>query len=519
MRRGWTRLRIALAIGATSGVLMALRLFFPKPIGMADNGDGAGLMCTLNVAPRQQGFSNLYDAHAIFRYYPSHAGCGASNRGSSTTAYFMRANEWLARFLHFGAPIDLRITMVLYCVLVAALVVGLCLATPWGWKGQAAAAAGFLLIAGDSSIAGYPGSPFTETAGIVGLLIMAVAVLWAARTDRGVIPALVGVVVFAGAAALTVKSKPEMATAAVPIVVFLVWLVCRDRQWFASDGIARATSRVVEGVALLSLVAIATITATGIVTLRGNPKQFAWINKDQVLFVGILPHTHAAQALKEMGLPTSMAKYKGDTDFEPDTADRPNWDPIYPEQVEPKESYTLYAKYMLHHPQVGIAVLDVGAQHFLRGQVSSLGSYQAGEGAGGVQEKRVALLTTLMSDLAPTGIYGYVALSGAAAWLAIRFARRRRRGSLGHSAAVGSLLFNAIAATQLLTSALADDPTLVKHYILGVAAGFLAGGLVALAGACVGDRPTTEPPTAPITEELVVPPEEHPSELVGAGSS
>jgi hypothetical protein len=259
--------------------------------------------------------------------------------------------------------------------------------------------------------------------------------------------------------------------------------------------------------------AIVGVTALATITLRDNPTTFASVYKTESVFAGILPHTsNPAGTLEELGLPPSMARYSGKTWWSPDP---PEYDPAFA-KAEGKLSYSTDAKYLLAHPLVAMSVLDSGAQKFLDAQPDFLGSYQQGQGPSGRQEHRVALLSTLMGDIAPLGLAGYLAVTLVAGWLAVRLLRRRRPGSLGYSAAAASLLFNAIAAAQLFTSTFADVPD-VKHYVLGVVAGMLSGGFVALAAASTRDRRLDVSAVAG-TEEVVSPPDEHPSQLVGAAS-
>jgi hypothetical protein len=100
-------------IGVLASVGMAVRLFLPTPVAMADNNDGSRLLCLVGAET-----GNPKWVYAVFRYPASgqHTGC----RGYPTlTAVQIRATAWLHRhLLGLSGVIDMRELMVEYCVLV-----------------------------------------------------------------------------------------------------------------------------------------------------------------------------------------------------------------------------------------------------------------------------------------------------------------------------------------------------------------------------------------------------------------
>lgn len=454
---------------------MALRLFVPHPVGLADNGDGVRLMCHLGLGPGRIGTANETFDHTVLDYGIPADPQAASLQGCvpypSSTRLLMQFARMVSSLLHLQAALDLRVLLVLYCLVVGGVTAALCRLVSAGWWGHLVVATAVVLVAGDSAVATFPGSPFTETAAVFGLLVLAPAGVALARSveGRGRVMRWGALVCFAAAAALTVSAKVQMVTAAVPLLAFVAWRTARGggrRRWHTQ----LATGLVVG-------LAVGAIALPALVTYRDNPKEFGVINATDTLFVGILgTSAHPAADLTELGLPPEMARFAGASwwDHVP-----PQSDPAFV-QVRGRISYRTIAGFLVAHPWRAAEVADAGAKAFLAARPSDLGNYQRGDGPARATECRLCVLSTMMSNLQGMGLVAYVAIASAVVAGALIVMRRGAAGGRGHSLAVTSLLFSAVSALQFLTCAYGEAIETTKHMSLAVLSALLAGLLLVL---------------------------------------
>lgn len=476
----------ALAAGGAVGVLMWLRMFVPSPIGMADNGDGLRLMCQVGVSPHVPHGTKLYDAFAILNYGADPHVAASCVGYPSSTVYLMRFDKWVSELLGLHATLDLRVSMALYCVIVAVATVALCRLIGPGWWRQGLAAAVLLLIAGDATFADYMGSPMTETAGIIALVVLPIAAVFAARSGP-VWTRCVGLVVFAVSAAILVSAKVQAITIVVPVLAFLAWLALRGRRATGRSLITRWSARI--ALAGACLVAAGTVVVPAAETYSDNPPQFAVINPTEVIFGAILDFSSDPVAdLKEMGLPAEFARYAGHTWW---SSDPPQNDPLF-DAYKPKMTYGTIASFLLHHPDIAVEIANDGAQQFFAARPTYLGSYQPGHASPRDLEQRISVLSNVMQAVAWMGMYGFLLLTVATALLAARLARRRRRGSAAHSFAVVSLLCNGICLAQYVTATYGEAVETTKHLVFGVMAALFCGGLLICAAIASIRERTTE---------------------------
>jgi hypothetical protein len=462
-RRGWG---LPLILGAIAGAVMLLRTFVPGPIGLADNGDGPRLMCQLGVIPASANTkAALYDNHAILRFVP-----GISPDPKfvcvgypSSTLWVMRFARWVTGLLG-QTGIDLRVTMAAYCIVVGALVIGVCRLVRRGWVTQCAAAVGLVLIAGDSTFVDYLGSPFTETAGLVGLLVLTVSGVSLIRADVRAPSRAAWLAVFTIAAAATVAAKVQTVTIAVPIGLFLLWRLLRHAPGTTSS--RRLAWR--SGFAVSLLIVI----AAGATEYQHNPKQFALINPTDVIFVGILGPSHDPAAdLQDMGLPISFAKYAGHSWWE---TPAPEYDPAFP-SIQSKITYATIAHFLATHPGRTVAIAGTGADAFWAARARYLGNYPQGAAPSLATECRLCLLSSVMADQRELGLPALVILTVMTAAAAISLLRRSTPGSRSHSFASVSLLLNAIVAIQFVTNVYGEAIETTKHLVLAVLSALLCG--------------------------------------------
>ena len=475
-------------LGLVVGILMAGRMFLPTAIGLADNGDGPRLMCNLGLGPGVDGVTDRTFDHAVLEYArPAQASAKsllACYPYPTTTRPLMQFAQGVTGALHLRADLDLRVLMALYCVVTAGACVMFCRLSPG--RGRIAVALAVLVIAGDGAFAGYPGSPYTETAAIFALLLLAPAAALATRatTTSWVKPAAVATVGVTAAAAI--GAKVPMITIAAPVVIFLLWVAVGQRR---GDHPGRSGPRH-QPAAALALVACVLTVATGAKTYHDQPREFGIINATDTLFAGVLGVSNDPKAdLEAMNLPPQLAQYAGKSwwDERP-----PQDDPAFAGAAD-GITYGAIGRFLLTHPYHALKVGDRAAKEYLLARPDYLGSYQAGDGPARAQECRLCLASALTAKFQGLGIllWGPVTLVLISA--AIHTMRMRRRGSTGHALAAASLLLTSICVTQFVTAGYGEGIETTKHMAVALLAGFLAVLLYLMAAfSPMGGKPVHE---------------------------
>jgi hypothetical protein len=453
---------------------MWLRLFVPRPVGLADNGDGIRMMCHFRVAPRPDDGGGYFD-YAVLDYHVAPQVANACNPYPTSTRLLMQAAQRVSEGLGLQAQIDLRIVMVIYCLVAGVAVALFARVVSGGWMRQAVAAAAFWLVAADSAFATYPGSAFTETAGLMAMLLLAPAAVALARSGVGNRARVGAAFIFGGAGALTVGAKVPFVTSAVPMVAFLLWIVVRRGREPGRP--ARVPRRRDVLVRLAAGGAVVGILASGFVTYRDNPKDFGIINVTDTLFASVLAHgDDPAADLAEMQLPTALARYAGRSWWHEDP---PQNDPAFGRAAD-RLTYSTIAEFLARHPGRAIEIADAGAQEYMSARPPYLGNYLEGAAPARTLECRVCLLSQPMSNNHGLGLVGYgfgaLVLTAGAWWLL----RARGSGSISHSFAVAGLLMLVINAVQFVTATYGEGIETTKHLVLAILAGFLAVLLLAV---------------------------------------
>ncbi|MDR6972087.1 hypothetical protein [Leifsonia shinshuensis] len=468
---------ILLAVLATGGMLV--RLFWPGPVGMADNGDGVRLMCQSGLSPRETSHGDLYNNWAILDYFRSPEASKNCIAYPSTTRLLMQLWAALSRFFGTAADIDLRVALVAFAVFVGLLVLALCLLFRSPVR-QGAAALILVLILGDAAFADYLGSPFTETAGLIGIMGIAVTGVYVSAFRSRPVMTWIALAAFLGFAYLLVNAKTQTITTLVPIVVFLLWHVIRMtvsavRRRSALAGLAAAAALVI------AVTGTAGLGVSALKTYDSNPKEFAVINPTEVIFVGILgPSEDPAADLAEMGLPKSMAAHAGQSWWAGDNA--PQADPLF-DSVRDKMTYGTVAKFLMAHPERAVGIANTAAKDFFAGRPDYLGNFTKDSGASAAQlDTRFAIPSAVMKPLVGGGLGAFVILSlllciGAIVVLRLRGPSGSRWEGIGRirtGFAAVSLLLGTIAWVQLLTCAYGESIENTKHLVLGILAGMLS---------------------------------------------
>jgi hypothetical protein len=472
------------------GAVLAGRLFLPTTIGLADNGDGPRLMCNLGLGPGLDGVTDHTFDYAILQYSAPASASAPSLQACTpyptTTRPLMQATQALSSLLHLRADLDLRVLMGLYCLVVVAACVMLCRLARG--RARVAVAAGVLVVTGDAAFVGCPGSPYTETAAIFGLLVLAPAAAFATRASSApwVKPAALATV--GAAAVFVVGAKVPTVSIVVPVVAFLLWagfgqLRRPDRR----RGRERSRARwVTPGVALA---ATAVVLATAVTTYDDRPRDFGIINATDTLFAGVLAVSdNPARDLRAMHLPPQLARYAG----------RSWWDTVPPQgdpafsAVKDRISYGTIARFQLTHPVQAVEVGDRAAKEFLAARPSYLGSYQVGAAPARARECRLCVVSALTARFQGLGILLWGAVTVALIAVATWTLRRRRPGSTAHALAAASVLLIGICIVQFVTAAYGEAIETTKHMVIALLAGVLSVLLTAMSLAAGAQEPSHE---------------------------
>lgn len=454
-------------VGVASAVLMLLRLTVPTPIGMANNGDGLRLVCQLGVYPRGDTWSELYLDWTIFTYFAATDPIDC-NAYPSSTVWLMRLWQALSRFFGTEADLDMRVALPIYALFTGAVIFAICLAFR-GWIRQVIAATLVFLVIGDATFVGYIASPFSETAGLIGLIGLSIAAVYlASGATRRRMP-LFALVLFVAFSVLLIGAKVQMITLIVPLAIFLIGLAARR--------IGR--KRRLSGVAfiLVAMVGTGIFGYTAHESYEQNP--FSVINPTEVIFVGVLRGSDTpAEDLEEMGLPAEMAKYQGKSWWAGDEAPQTYADF---DEVSEKMTYGAVAAFLLRHPDRAVQMADVSTRDFFAVRPDYMGSYSRDSGhEARERESRLILATEALQQPAGGGLLWFIAGGIAMAAGAILVIRLRPRGSRANGFGWASLLLNAVVIVQFVTCTYGESIENTKHLVVAILAAMLCTVFIVL---------------------------------------
>ncbi|WP_371481754.1 hypothetical protein [Kitasatospora sp. NBC_00315] len=460
----------AAAAGLATAVLMAVRIFLPGPVGMADNGDGPRRMCTLEAVTRLEPGSTPWWSYANFGYaHAEPGGCDPEAAYRSSGTWLLRAAQPLGHWLGLPGVVDLRALAVLFCLLAGLATAVFAAALRGGLPARSLICAALFAVVGDSVFAGYAASPYSEAAGLLGILA---ATAGAAHLGGSARARLGGLLVLTAGAVVAVASKTQSVTMAAPFAGLL--LLTRVPLGRAAGAWA---SRV------LPLCATAVILATGVVTLQWQTESFKVINPTEVVFVGLLgTSADPAGSAVELGLPADFAQYAGRSWWTPDP---PQSDPRWP-LVRDRMTYGNIAAFLLRHPGVAADIALGAVEDFDAARPTYLGSYPVGAGEpAGAQESRLTVFSALLRFLGGGTLLLIVLAVGAVGARRLRALRDdpRRRALVG-----AALCLAGITVAQFLTAAYGEAIEGVKHQVFSLfAAGLVL--VVAAAAVCCAPRP------------------------------
>lgn len=467
--------------GVAAGTLMAARLFLPGPVGLADNGDGPGRMCAIDVVTRVDPDSVPWFGFVNFGYVHAPPGsCDPALTYPGSGQWLLRLARPLGHLLGLPGAFDLRALAVLFCVLAGLAFAVFAAALRGRLPVRLALCALLFAVVGDSAFAGYAASPFSELAGLAGILL---ATAGASHFGGTAGARAGGLLVCTAGAVLAVASKTQAVTMALPFALLLLT---------AEVPLGRAAGALARRV--LPVLAAVVIGCTGLLTLHVQVEQFREINPTEVVFVGVLGHSDdpAASAVA-LGLPADFAQYAGRSWWVPEP---PQHDPRWPE-VRDRMTYGNIAGFLLRHPVVAaripLAVLD----DFTAARPGYLGSYPAAAGhASMAQESRLALYSSLLRYVGSALLLVVLGLgAGGIRWYRRTTDDPRRRALIGLT-----VCLSGITLVQFLTAAYGEAIENTKHLVYAILAAGLTPVLAVAAAASGSAAPAGGEVPAPRQE-------------------
>ncbi|MHC6219665.1 glycan biosynthesis hexose transferase WsfD [Arthrobacter sp. MMS24-S77] len=427
---------VAALSGTVAALAMILRLFLPQPVGMADQGSGHQLVCSLglrNIRPwGYQDFTRfIHPGWVPQQYYGE--GCGFTGSGEpvySSQLLLLWLGKWLTPLLGWGPGLDTRAVGIICCVVFGALIAGLVAVLPGRTLFRVLIAALVTLVMADGIFADFFVSPYSEPAAFLGVLALSVALLhyWNGRGPRW---ASVLIVVFA--AAFTVSAKPQMVSWVPVVALALLWLPAAAVGPAPAVGLAPPARRRRRWQALvMPAAAVMAIAAIALAFLAMQPKRATEVNLYNTVFVGILSNSpDPAADLEWLGLDRSFLTAAGSS---MDSINSAVYNSRYPQFGEKINRGTI-AAFFATHPERLIGLGEQGISALLTPELSYAGSYMEDAGQGpGAKERRVPLVLGLYTAMkaAPVALVGLHLLT-----LLLGFAvAARRKSGIGRLAVV-----------------------------------------------------------------------------------
>lgn len=433
---------------AAALTVLLVRFLVPRPVAMADNGDGFRVLCGAGIPwkGKPEGFVHLA--------YTVPAGeCDATYL--LTQSWFARIARSIGGLLGLESTLSLVVLGVLTSVLAAAAVALIVVGLPYSRRVRGFAAVGLLLVVADSAFFGYFASVLGEGAAFLGLLLAVGGLLVSARPGWWRYVGL-AVLLFGGVIAVNAKVQTLMI---LPVLAFAALLVRPAgvhglKRWlpvvFVIGALAGGTAYAQQTVEPAKL-------PDGSLAARPGDDSRE-INMFNTIFLTIVDGRHDTGAdLAALGLPASFGQYAGNGWWHPKPA---TLDPEYPKYRE-QISRRNVVEYFATHPFRTVEILDRAAGDLLTARPPYLGSFDQSAGfAPETQEYRVPIVSTVTKVLAPLGFFALLPIWALIAW----------RGWKTRRAAVGVVLgfLLAVAAGQFVLAALGDGLENVKHQVIAL---------------------------------------------------
>ncbi|GGJ19170.1 glycan biosynthesis hexose transferase WsfD [Paenarthrobacter histidinolovorans] len=436
----------AMISGLVAAALMVVRLLVPEPVGMGDQGEGHGLVCSLGVMNQRpwdytEFTKYIHPAWVPHQFYGE--GCGANGTGEpnySSQLLLLWLGKLLTPLTGWGPGLDTRAVGLVCCVVFGLLIAALINVLPGRTWFRILIAALFTGVMADGVFADFFISPYSEPAAFLGILGVSVALLhyWNGNGPRWL--ALLLVVL---ATVFTVAAKTQTAAWLPVIALAMLWVPLPRR---AADGEAAVVEPPTEGTPaqdavrrgnrwralLLPATAVLLIVAFSVAFINAQPKRFAEVNLYNAVFVELLPYSPTPEAdLEWLGLDPSFINSMDTTVASTRSA---VYNPLYP-QFQEKISLGTIAGFYATHPERLITMGERGVTAMLTPELGYVGSYLEGFEHGPYdKERRFPVVLGLFSaaKAAPVAFVG-MQLVTLLLGLAVAF---RKRSAVGRLAVV-----------------------------------------------------------------------------------
>ncbi|MDX3763420.1 hypothetical protein [Streptomyces sp. AK02-04a] len=393
----------AVVAGVGWTAVMLLRLLLGGLVGVGDNGDADRLLCVFGVVSNHP-WNGAPSAH-VFPTWVPHTWygetCGAQGSGEpyySSQQLVLGLAKTLTPVLGLPGALDLRAVGLLLALAFGAIIALLVVLLPGPVWLRVVASAGFGLVMCDSAFADFLISPFSEPAGLVGLLLFcpSLLLLWRRPTSS-----LGGIVLTAVAVSFTMTAKSQLISLLPVAMLALLWNPSaqpRDKKP-ASGGTSR-------GQRFMRLLAIRWPALVACVLLCGiaggfsatQPKRLNELVWYDAVFQEMLPHSpDPVGDLRALGADPRLISAMNTTMISRKSAARtPYWDD-YKHHVTP----TKIVLHFLENPDRVVAMGARGVQGMTKLTLDYLGSYPAGSGHQPYdKEHRIAVITGVFDGFA-----------------------------------------------------------------------------------------------------------------------
>jgi len=433
----------ALIAGLVAAALMMVRLFIPEPVGMGDQGEGHGLLCSLGVMNQRPwdyaGFTKyIHPSWVPHQFYGE--GCGANGTGEpyySSQLLFLWLGKLLTPLLGWGPGLDTRAVGIVCCVVFGLLIAALINVLPGRTWFRILIAALVTGVMADGVFADFFVSPYSEPAAFLGVLAVSVALLhyW-----NGSGPRWLALLLVVFATVFTVAAKTQTVSWLPVIALALLWVPWRRG---AADGEAAVVVPPSDGkpadgalgrgrqwrALLLPATAVLLIVAFSVAFINVQPKRFSEVNLYNAVFVELLPYSPTPEAdLEWLGLDPSFINSMDTTVASTRSA---VYNPLYP-QFQEKISLGTIAGFYATHPERLITMGERGVTAMLTPELGYVGSYLEGSDHGPYEkERRFPVVLGLFSAVkaAPVAFVG-MQLVTLLLGLAVAFRKRSAVGRL-----------------------------------------------------------------------------------------
>jgi hypothetical protein len=447
-------IRLGIGVFIASFSVLLVRFLVPRPIGMADNGDGHRLLCQIGANESDR----VMEKFVQFSYASS----------PSCFSNYVTSQRWLnkiarglAHLLGSTAALDLIVLGVLCCGLaafgIATIVVGLRLSR----RSSIVATVALLLVVADSAFFGYFASVLSESSAFIGFLLLVGGLLLMARAGWW---RYSGAAITVAGAVIAINAKSQTL---VLIPLFVLALL------FIRPESIRGLGRWI----VPAVVLVAVGSATAFVQSEGDSGNAGYrqANVYHSIFDSIVDGEHDTNGdLAALGLPPEFGKYVGTNYWATNAAVSDPEFPKYENKITTENIVRFYAT----HPSRTLEILQKAGQDTLKARPDNLGSFGENSGQAPLaKEYRVAVLSGLTALIAPLGLFFLVPVWLLVGWAGFRaFGKRANRREVG----VIVLMLTLFAIGQFGLSALGEGIEGVKHQLLTLFPTLLAAALAGL---------------------------------------